>query len=47
LRRSSGRLKRKSLVQPIWAGKLKEERGTTAYKMTREHQMMSLGMALL
>jgi hypothetical protein len=45
LRRSSGRLKGKSLVQPIWPGRLKEERGTMACSMTRVRWMTSLGMA--
>jgi hypothetical protein len=34
------------LTQPIWPGRLKEERGTMACRMTWVHQMMSLGMAL-
>jgi hypothetical protein len=38
---------RKLLAQPIWPGRLKEERGTTACKMTQVHRMMSLGMVLL
>jgi hypothetical protein len=34
------------IMQPIWPGRLKEERGTTTYKMTRVHQKMSQGMVL-
>jgi hypothetical protein len=45
-RRSSERLTRIPLAQPIWPGRLKEERGIMACKMTLVHQMMSLGMVL-
>jgi hypothetical protein len=45
-RRFSGRLKGKSLMQPIWPGRLREERGTTACRMTWVCRMMSLGMVL-
>jgi hypothetical protein len=34
------------LPQPIWPGRLKEERGTMAYKPTQVRQTMSLGMTL-
>jgi hypothetical protein len=36
-RRSSGRLRRKSLMQPVWPGRLKEERGTMACRTTWVH----------
>jgi hypothetical protein len=32
--------------EPIWPGRPKEERGTMAYRTTRVHQKMSLGMVL-
>jgi hypothetical protein len=34
------------LTQPVWPGRSKAERGTTAYKTTWVRQNMSLGMAL-
>jgi hypothetical protein len=37
--RSSRRLMRKSLTQPIWPGKLKEERVTTACRTIGGHKM--------
>jgi hypothetical protein len=46
-KRSGERLMRNSLAQRNWAGRLKDERGTTTCKMTRVHRKMSLGMALL
>jgi hypothetical protein len=50
LRRSSRRLKKKSLVQPIWPGNLTgletKERSTMACRMTQVRRMISLGMVL-
>jgi hypothetical protein len=34
------------VTQPIWLERLKEERVTTACRMTEVHQKMCLGMAL-
>jgi hypothetical protein len=34
------------IMQPIWPGRLKEERGTTTYRMTRLRRKMSQGMVL-
>jgi hypothetical protein len=45
-RRSSGRLTRKLLGQPIWPRMPKKERGTTTCRTTWVRQMMSLGMVL-
>jgi hypothetical protein len=38
-------VERKSLVHPVWPGRPKEERGTTACGMTRVLRKMNLGMA--
>jgi hypothetical protein len=47
LKRFSGRLRRKTLRQNIWPGKLKVGRVTMDCRMTQGHQRMSLGKMLL